>query len=64
MMINVNDFDKIAEQLKINKNHDNYEKLIQKYTGPGTGLIWDEETETIKIASGWYADANGDIVRK
>ena len=37
---------------------------IERYTGPGTGLVWDEDSDTLGIADDWYADANGDIVRR
>ena len=38
--------------------------FAQQALGPGTGIVWDEETDTLNIASDWYADANGDIVRR
>ena len=64
MTINIKDMDRIAAKLKDAKYSDNYENVLQKYTGPGTGIVWDEETDTLNIASDWYADANGDIVRR
>lgn len=64
MTINIKDMDRIAAKLKDAKGSDNYENVLQKYTGPGTGIVWDEETDTLNIASDWYADANGDIIRR
>jgi len=64
MTINVNEMDKIAELLKANKKGNMYEEYLKRYTGPGTGLVWDEDSDTLGIADDWYADANGDIVRR
>lgn len=42
------------------------ENLINEITGPGTGLIYtpgpDGAPGNLKIADGWMADANGNIV--
>ena len=64
MIINIKDMDNIAAKLADAQGSDNYENVLQKYTGPGTGLVWDEDAQELKIASDWIADANGDIVRK
>lgn len=39
------------------------EALVQKYTGPGVGLVYDPETGKLNLAEGWVFDKNGDIVR-
>ena len=64
MTINAKDFDRIAAKLKSAKGTENYENVLQKYTGPGTGLVWDEDNEILNISMDWYVDENGDVVRK
>ena len=64
MTINISEMDRIAAKLKDAKGSENYENVLRKYTGPGTGLVWDEDAEKLNIASDWYADANGNIVRR
>lgn len=36
---------------------------LNHYTGPDTGLVWDDQTGKISIASGWHADADGNVVK-
>lgn len=36
---------------------------LSNYTGPATGLLWDDETGKISIAPGYHADADGNVVR-
>lgn len=61
-MVNVRDFDEIKAKVEAYYADGNAEKA-QWYTGPDTGIWYDEDTKEIKIASGWHADTNGDIVR-
>lgn len=56
--------DRITAKLKATNGSANYEDMLQRYTGIATGLIWNNETDTLSIASDWYADANGDIIRR
>ena len=37
-------------------------EALQKYTGPGVGLVWDDETGKLNVAEGWSVDHNGNIV--
>lgn len=38
------------------------EELVQNYTGPATGLIYNTKTGKLELAEGWMFDVNGDIV--
>ena len=40
-----------------------FEAILNHYTGPATGLVWDSDTNTISIAPGFHADAEGNVVR-
>lgn len=40
-----------------------FQSTLGHYTGPATGLVWDDETGKISIAPGWHADADGNVVR-
>lgn len=39
------------------------ESVIGHYTGPDTGLVWDDSTGKISIAPGFHADADGNVVK-
>lgn len=40
-----------------------FKSTLNHYTGPATGLAWDDETGKISIASGFHADAEGNVVK-
>lgn len=40
-----------------------FKSTLNHYTGPATGLVWDDATGKISIAQGWHADADGNVVR-
>lgn len=40
-----------------------FESVLGHYTGPATGLVWDSNTNTISIAPGFHADADGNVVK-
>jgi hypothetical protein len=40
-----------------------FQSTLGHYTGPVTGLVWNDETGKISIAAGWHADADGNVVR-
>ena len=40
-----------------------FESVLGHYTGPMTGLVWDADTNTISIAPGFHADAEGNVVK-
>lgn len=40
-----------------------FESVLNHYTGPDTGLVWDDATGKISIAPGFHADEHGDVVR-
>ena len=61
-VINVKEIEKMEAELSAAKGTDCYEKLRDKYEGPGVGLDYDEDTGKLRIAEGWIADENGNIV--
>jgi hypothetical protein len=40
-----------------------FNSTLNHYTGPVTGLVWNDETGKISIAAGWHADADGNVVK-
>lgn len=40
-----------------------FKSTLNHYTGPATGLVWDDETGKISIAPGFHADAEGNVVK-
>lgn len=40
-----------------------FQSTLGHYTGPDTGLVWDDSTGKISIAPGFHADADGNIVK-
>ena len=40
-----------------------FESVLNHYTGPDTGLVWDDKTGKISVAPGFHADAEGNIVK-
>ena len=40
-----------------------FKSTLNHYTGPATGLVWDDATGKISIAPGFHADENGDVVK-
>lgn len=61
---NVEEIPSLEEELKTASGTPNFPALLKKYEGPDTGLDYDDATKKFKIASGWYENYNGDIVRK
>lgn len=76
MKINVKDFERIGKriaQVKAEVEADTrmtakekdakFESVLGHYTGPDTGLVWDDSTGRISIAPGFHADADGNVVK-
>lgn len=76
MKINVKDFQRIEKRIaqvraeveadaKLTEaeKEERFMSVLNHYTGPMTGLVWDDKTGKVSIASGFHADANGDIVK-
>lgn len=76
MKINVNDFKRIEKrlaqaraeieadrELTAEEKEAAFESILNHYTGPMTGLVWDADTNTISIAPGFHADADGNVVK-
>lgn len=67
-MMNVNEFAAIEKRLSVAAKSREYDgsqfmSILKQYTGPDKGVQWDDKTEKLSIASGWHADANGNVVR-
>ena len=76
MKANVKDFHRIEKRLaqvraeleadtKLEQKEKDakFESVLGHYTGPMTGLVWDADTNTISIAPGFHADAEGNVVK-
>ena len=64
MAINVKEFPAIREEMRhATQKGGNLGAHAAKY-GPDTGVWYDEDTDEVKVASGWRIDENGDVVRK
>ena len=76
MKANVKDFHRIEKrlvQVKAELDADTvmeekekdakWESVIGHYTGPTTGLIWNSDTNTISVASGFHIDNDGNVVK-
>ncbi|MBO6270046.1 MAG: hypothetical protein J6N19_13030 [Clostridium sp.] len=78
MKANVNDFRRIEQRIAqvladtkvdgLSKEEQaeadkRFKSTLNHYTGPATGLVWDDETGKISIASGFHADAEGTVVK-
>lgn len=61
--VNVKNLEKMAAELKAVENEPGFQELVQRYTGPDTGLEYDDKTGKLNIVQGWHANENGDIVR-
>ena len=40
-----------------------FKSTLNHYTGPATGLVWDDASGKISIAPGYHADADGNVVK-
>ena len=76
MKINTKDFERIGKriaQVKAEVEADTrmtseekdakFESVLGHYTGPDTGLVWDDSTGKISIAPGYHADADGNAIK-
>ena len=76
MKINTKDFERIGKriaQVKAEVEADTkmtaqekdakFESVLGHYTGPDTGLVWDDSTGKISIAPGYHADTDGNVVK-
>lgn len=76
MKANVKDFERIEKriaqvkaeveadaQMTAQEKDAKFESVLGHYTGPDTGLVWDDSTGKISIAPGFHADADGNIVK-
>ena len=51
------------EKLTEKEKDAKFESVLGHYTGPMTGLVWDADTNTISIAPGFHADAEGNVAK-
>ena len=76
MKSNVNDFHRIEKRIaqalaEVTADADltqeekdaKFESVLNHYTGPDTGLVWDDATGKVSVAPGFHADAEGNIVK-
>ena len=76
MKANIHDFKRIEkrlaqvkaelaadEKMEQKEKDAKFESVLGHYTGPMTGLVWDADTNTISIAPGFHADADGNVVK-
>lgn len=64
-MMNINDFARIERELELaEKGSNQFEAVLKRYTGPGTGVVWNDETKKLSVASDFKVDADGNIVKK
>lgn len=76
MKANVKDFERIEKriaqvkaeveadtQMTAEEKDAKFESVLGHYTGPDTGLVWDDSTGKISIAPGFHADADGNVVK-
>lgn len=61
--INLRDLPKLEAELKAIEAEPGMDELLQRCTGPDTGLEYDDKTGKLNIVPGWHADSNGDIVK-
>lgn len=76
MKANIHDFHRIEKRLaqaraEIDSNMEMtteekeaaFESILNHYTGPATGIKWDDESGKVSIASGFHADPLGNVVK-
>lgn len=64
IVINISELDELLEDIKAARGTPQYDNLRAKYIGPDVGIFHNDDNDTIGIMSGWYADTNGNIVKK
>ena len=57
------DLEFMAADLEACEDEPGFLVMLDSYTGPATGLVYDEDTKKLHIADGWHADENGYIVK-
>ncbi|MDO4439186.1 MAG: hypothetical protein Q4B86_07080 [Eubacteriales bacterium] len=61
--INKKDIPLIQAELKRCKNEPGFPVMLDSYTGPATGLQYNDKTKKLEIVSGWHVDNKGYIVK-
>ena len=62
-VVNVKDFPELEKELAGKFKEGGIMGNAALLEGPDTGIDFDPDTGKIKIANGWHADENGDIVK-
>lgn len=62
--LNTKDFEGIVAKMKAVEGTPERDVLLTKYTGPDTGVYFDEEAGELKVHTEWRVDEYGDILRK
>lgn len=53
----------LTEAYKADRESEDYDNLLQKYTGPATGLMYDEDSGKVEISEDWAPDEEGNILK-
>ena len=61
--VNTKDLAKMEAELKAVENEPGFDEMVQRYTGPDTGLEYDDKAGKLNIVPGWHADESGKIVK-
>lgn len=61
--IKYDDLEKIAAEIAAAEGTPNYDVLLQTYTGPDTGVTYDDETKTCHVADGFVV-RDGVIIKE
>lgn len=64
MKYNKNDIVMLEAEIKDALGTPEEDRIIDSYTGPDTGLVWDEDAKVLKLAESYMFDASGYVVRK
>ena len=57
------DLEFMAADLEACEDEPGFLVMLDSYTGPATGLVYDEDTKKLHIAEGWHVNENGFIVK-
>lgn len=57
------DLEFMAADLEACEGEPGFPVLLDSYTGPATGLVYDEETKKLHIAEGWHVNEEGFIIK-
>ena len=57
--VKFSELEDVRKRLATDKEHSNlYRQWRDKFTGPDTGLVFDDDDNDIRIASGWHVEGD------